>query len=85
MGRMINPRKASLRPDLVLTSEMASVRNLQRGSEVWSHAKWHLLGTCRGGSEVELRPKWHFAGTYIVGVKFSDMQNAVCQEPAEWE
>ena len=34
MGRMISPRKASLRPDLVLTSEMASVRNLQRGSQV---------------------------------------------------
>ena len=29
MGRMMRPRKASLRPDFSLTSVMASVRNLQ--------------------------------------------------------
>ena len=37
MGRMISPRKAWLKPDLVLTSEMASVRNLQRDEVMLSH------------------------------------------------
>ena len=66
MGKMMRPRKASLRPDFSLTSLMASVRNLQ----LHSHPKPFLLFNAVSSTEVLL----HYTLLLLIA---SDYPNSV--------